>query len=512
MFAFLFFGFLSLYMLLWWNLPGIPFQDLPNHVTRAYIIGELLSSAQFSELFSLNLRPTPYILGDLLLALITRFTVLERAAATWVAISFLLFPVSLGAYLKTRNMLGKKAQIVVLLSIYLATNWFFLTGYLNFCLAVSLVFLTLAVWEKLYTERRETSLGTWYTIFIVLVLGTYLMHFGPFVFLGLILAVTLVVRQARKPQALRFWILTFLPMGVLLLTRIFFAEGNTNYLKAWDFRPISEKVLGLGSMVIRFNYLFDLTLFAFFIILLLSPGMLKKRSPLSQEEQAYAMETGLISLALLVAYLILPMGVGTLFDVDERALPFVIVYGTLFLSALSQNKNVVTEDSTGSVQRCSLCLVSILLFLNFTYLGAHLRPLASRLVTYRSGLGALPRGKAVLPVATWPATGRVQVGLHDAAIYTASAHGITPYIFNSRRGEPVTYFHYRQELYAPYIFWYLRKRNVDWSRIVRDYDYLAITNPHRKERLESKLLRRVSSNRAVTIYEVLDGPASRQVE
>src|SRR5690349_2187951 len=45
---------------------SFPFQDFPNHLTRAAIIADLLfhHGATFGQLFDFRFMPVPYILGD----------------------------------------------------------------------------------------------------------------------------------------------------------------------------------------------------------------------------------------------------------------------------------------------------------------------------------------------------------------------------------------------------------------------------------------------------------------
>ena len=51
------------------SLAGLPFQDVPNHVARAVVIGDLLfdGGRRFGAHFTFDWQLVPYILGDLLL-------------------------------------------------------------------------------------------------------------------------------------------------------------------------------------------------------------------------------------------------------------------------------------------------------------------------------------------------------------------------------------------------------------------------------------------------------------
>src|SRR4051812_9158735 len=58
----------------WFALPTLPLQDLPNHAARGLVMADLLfhHGREFGDRFELHLEPQPYLLGDLLLSVLTQ--------------------------------------------------------------------------------------------------------------------------------------------------------------------------------------------------------------------------------------------------------------------------------------------------------------------------------------------------------------------------------------------------------------------------------------------------------
>src|SRR2546430_8511100 len=58
------------YIIVFARFTMFPFQDFPNHLTRAKVLADLLfhHGATFGPMFEFRFMPVPYILGDLMLA------------------------------------------------------------------------------------------------------------------------------------------------------------------------------------------------------------------------------------------------------------------------------------------------------------------------------------------------------------------------------------------------------------------------------------------------------------
>src|SRR5262249_24875695 len=110
--------------------------------------------------------------------------------------------------------------LMLLLSLYLATDWFFLMGFLNFRAGVAMLIATLGLVEIL---RREWS---WllFTLYVAAVVLDYLMHLSPVFFLVAALGVTALMRLKLRTTTLRAETLLFIPVLAVLMWH--FTVGN----------------------------------------------------------------------------------------------------------------------------------------------------------------------------------------------------------------------------------------------------------------------------------------------
>jgi len=496
------------------SLHGLPFLDLPNHATRSWIIGELLWGERFQELFAVDLLFTPYILGDLILAHLYRLFSLETGALVYLSGCFLSLPLGLTFYQRSRGIAPALSSVMLCLAAFLATNWYFLASYTNYSLSLGLVFFTLGSWERLVRRPGEKS-WRWALLFCLGTTLTYLAHLSGLLFLCLLLGGSITVRLLSRRLPLLQACLTIAPFVALWTIHLSRETSQADLNEAWLYRTPYNKLLAFGSMFFRFNLAIDSVLVLLFIALLILalhagrdtkqrfsqqylPNSFRPaswwRSFQSSDSAVETIELILLVLGLTTLFLILPVGMAAAYDIDGRALPFLFSY--LILLVFQQVK---FPDRALPSLRAGAFLLALG---NLVYLGWYLEKHNHRLVAFNQLLASIPRGASVLPVATAPDEGRIQTGLHNGALYSAVGEGLTPYIFSSAHGQPVTYFHYRRFPQAPLIFWYLRKLPVNWPQIAGDYQFLVIAKPFDRSRLELPGLEVLAENESGTVFAI----------
>src|SRR5271170_5459036 len=124
---------LFIYALFTVSLGNGPLQDLPNHLTRAHIIGDLLfnQGAVYGKYFSVDPTFTPYFAGDFILSLLDKWFGTEGASRLWITASVLVLPWSVWFALRSLRASPMGAVTGAILSIYVSTDWFFTMGFLN---------------------------------------------------------------------------------------------------------------------------------------------------------------------------------------------------------------------------------------------------------------------------------------------------------------------------------------------------------------------------------------------
>ncbi len=460
------------YLLLWFSFSSYPFLDLPNHLSRAYIISELLTAVDspFQKMFYLEPSWSTYILGDILLTPLVLLFGMKAASALWISLSFFLLPISLFYYLKERNLSRELLFCGVLFVFYLSSNWFFLSGFFNYSIGVGMVFFILCLWEKLFKE--ENMLSWLFFIYSTTIAFTYLMHLAAFFFAGVIVAISSVYRLSRVnlgKQIARtvFW---GVPFALVILLHFLLGNGEGQFeMEHLMFRDPVNKLLAVSSMFYRFSLPIDITMLAIFLISLgyyIFKNLRIVKEPL------------LITGVIFLIYLVLPVAIPQGYDVDNRALPF------LFLFVLISGCVAMGVNRKASVR---LFVISfILASTNLVYLGKELHQQDKELVSITEAIKSIPKGKIVLPVATKEDVGRIQTSLHAGSLYTSLREGYTPYLFSRSIMFPQTYFVYFERLYAPTIFWYQRKEDntVRWNKISELYDFLLVTKPYKLSRFK----------------------------
>ena len=514
---------IGLYIIFWCNLRTLPFLDFPNHLTRCYVISKLLSDPipHFQKFFSFNFTFTPYILGDLLLSSLVLFTSLDFAAVLWPVVCFLSLPVALTFYLRELRFEREQITLAQLFSLYLSSNWFFLSGFFNYQLGVSLVFIAIAFWERIMANfsplHSEAARGRFrymnYGIFVLSVTSVYLMHLAAFFFLCLILVVNAGFYMWKRERFVKVALLSLIPLivigGIFILIAIAYSPGFGSGRNIMTFRSPLSKLTAIGTMFVRFNYTIDITLFIAFIILVIGPVIMNRIGYFQMKKETRTKQHLLFVIALVVIYAALPVSSSGAYDVDNRALPFIFIF-LLFVglgagATLGEDKKAQESfylNSKGFCLRKVYFISTVLLTLaNLSYLVVNLTPYENKLKEYKQAILATPENKVVLPVATWKADGRIEVDLHFGALYTALRGGITPYLFSSDSNSPHTYFYYQQRLYAPSIFWYKRKDDVvDWSRVQDTYDYIITTKPLDMGQIGIPTIVEIFSNNSASVY------------
>jgi len=117
---------------------------------------------------------------------------------------------------------------------------------------------------------------------------------------------------------------------------------------------------------------------------------------------------------------------------------------------------------------------------HFAYLARHFIAEQNWVTQYRDVIAAIPEHGRVLPVYTRGGEGAVVPFLHVSGYISTDRAGIEPYVFAGDNGNPMKYFRYNRRPYDPPEVWYgdIPRDPIDWGRVAREYDYLAVTKPY----------------------------------
>src|SRR3990172_8868817 len=213
------------YAALLWSLDGLPYEDFPNHLSRAVVVADLLFHAgqRFRDLFTFKLALNPYILGDLALASMVEVLGPYAAGRLWMVLVAASLPLSLMVYLRATGHSAYGILVAGMVGLYLGTDWFFVNGFTGFRLAVAATILTSAAW----TVYLRTGSGWVYLGYLAVLIAGYLTHFSALIFsaaaVGTISAVALRSGRAPPPRLL----LGALPFVVLFGWHLLFVAAES---------------------------------------------------------------------------------------------------------------------------------------------------------------------------------------------------------------------------------------------------------------------------------------------
>ncbi len=465
--------------LLTWLSP-LALQDFPNHLARVRVLADILfeHGARFGSSFELHLVPIPYVLGDLVLATATHWLGVKGAAIFWSLLSFASLPCALSYYLGATRLRPESKALLVLLSLYLSTDWFFLVGFLEFRLGVALTFVILGLAERLRSRPSAARL----LLYTIVLSAGYLTHLTTLVFVSALSGMTALLRLVRRRTRLSLELAILLPCAALLLWHFGFTgayrQPDDLVENPYVWGTVAEKLSRIIAEFQRYKVRPDLLMLVCLAIAVACyVGRLRWRDLRNSDGFEFLVLAG----AMLAVYCILPAGYSEAYYVDVRALPFVSLY--LLLALLSATPG---EDAkpTG-MQTLGLILAVVVVAGNMAYLGAHMYRQKQWLDQYRSVVGQIPRGAYVLPVYTHAPEGTVVPFLHAFAFASIDRDAVVPYLQTGDTGNPQKYLRYRQRPFAPDPLWYgnLPPSPVDWQRVACVYRFLLVTKPFNPARL-----------------------------
>lgn len=500
------------YLVFFVQLTSLPLEDYPNHVARGLVLSDLLfhHGARFGHEFSVAPMLVPYILPDLILA--TAIELFGTAGGTgfFTVLVLLSLPCALLFYLYVNRLARQARPFVVLLGLYLSTDWFFLTGFMAFRLAIAALIVSLALADLL---RRRGSVAIFAGYSCVL-LCSYLIHLSWLVFFAIALGISGAARwwfasPSARRDILRREIGLYAPMiallawhfGVMQIVRPQGAGLPPEFEPEW--RSFSLKFYSLlmpfrgfgGRMAEAMIFLLGMCM-VWPIRHVLRSGAWKK---------PVVLERLVIAGAFVVVYAALPRQLEFASFIDIRALPFIALFVILAVLHLPPEGSQGEEFCALSV----LALVTLLTIGNLAYLMLHVGQGNVWMARYRGVVQSVPERASVLPVYSLPMVTSMPF-VHAASFVVLDRGGITPYLFGGDDGDPMLYFRYRNRPYEPKGNWYdaERLRNLaarmravglplnsqlvrtdgrtpwyektaapQWQRVACDYEFILVTMP-----------------------------------
>jgi hypothetical protein len=448
-----------------------PYTDPTNHLARY----ELIARVWFGEApgyVVMHWVPTSYIAGDIVGALSVHFL---GAVATLRLIDFAsLVLLPLGMYgLLLHAAPAQRGWALV--GVLFGFSSHLLFGYLNYALAVGLVFCWLALW---YPRRANAS----WTARILLGIGAmllFLVHLtAPLMALVVIFTdwgLSVIGEDTLLPP--REWKLvnSRLPTILIVLVSVAIVWAGASYSSWNDIGPAGEYIFRPpGNKLIAFmSPFYSVSIVAAAAI---SLGWLASLlAMLYARRGRYKLDSlSASAIIMFVLYLLFPKSIPGAGAVDIRWL-----WGGYLLLFCARQRGPEPEPRMLLLVPFAACL------LHTAIIGYTARKIDRDLDRYQAALAHVPPGTNLLPLGDGVKYyGRVQVMRHFVLWHTINAHGRAPGLFNYKDASDqdplnhhLAHFIEPTHLYLADSEWGEPDNMPDlpWARINSEYDYILQT-------------------------------------
>lgn len=445
------------YLALIARLTSFPFEDFPDHLARARVLEDLLfhHGARWGEVFAFHWQLVPYLLHDLLLTSLIAAFGTTAGGIVFLELTVLALPAALLYYMHVNRLAPQARPLVVLVSLYLATDWFFLVGFAAFRFAIPLIILCIALADAL----RERWSPARYVAYLAAVFAGYLDHLTVIAFMAATLTISASVRLffgrgfVRQELRLLLPVLMLLALYLGVLAGPHHAASPGVYALHWG--TVSQKLHGLEDEFFRYGGRTTRPMILLLAFILLWPV---RRELVSRRLlEPAVLEQIALAVTFLGIYVVLPETYSGAAYVDVRALPMIVLFVLFTVLRLATARLRAGEFAGAPALAAAVVLAAV----NLAYVGWHLEKDNAWAQGYRAVVARVPRGSLVLPIYTYPKSTILPLE-HTSAFVLLDRQGLIPYLFAGNRGDPMSYFSFRKRLYAPVEQWY-RLQQI-WSR------------------------------------------------
>ena len=461
-------------------LSPLTLQDYPAHLANAVTLADLIfhGGAHFGELFRFHFLFVPYFLGDFALALLVDSLGLQIGGALWIAIIVLSLPCALLFFMRVTGVAAERRALVFILGLYLATDWFFLMGFVSFRLGLAVTIVDLALLTRL---RNRWSAGS-FILYSALVVVGYLTHLTTIAFLGAAAGVSGLLRLWRRTSSIRTEALLLAPIAVLCAwhfgVAVHYTLPSDLAANPYTWGTLYDKLIRLDTEFIRFHSPSDLLMLeALIACVVVGAGRVRMRDL----REPAVVEMFVLAMTFVAMYVALPIGYPEVWYVDVRPLALMSLCVILAWANLPAARPWLRAPSAALATVLATALVAS----NLVYLTRHLNREQTWLRQYRAIVAAIPVGAHVLPVYTQGSEGHINPYAHANSFIAIDRGGLMPYAFTADTANPEKYLRYVHKPYRPGETWYVDRRgdSVDWRSVASDYNYVLATKPFEAKRI-----------------------------
>jgi hypothetical protein len=421
-----------------WTVRYPPILDYPNHLANAFVLAHLKDSAyHFGQFYRADWNTYPYLTMDTILLGWQQIISIGLAGRVLLSLCVLSVPAATWFFIRRANP-GEES--LALWSLLVSNNiYFFLYGFVNLQLSLSLCLLVLGLWLD-YLERHRWALW-WLLLFLSTAL--YFTHLMGFAIAAVVMTCYVLCARRRLRELLSTWLL-FVP-GIVFYAYAMWGLGPRGALQ---FRTVTNKAVGLAAVMAGCSPAID------FFTLLAMAACLAWVVAGNRGCKWNPGWWGTVG-ALFLLYWLLPGAYGPATNVDKRLLPFIFVIALAGVKVGPKGKSLAT--------------VAVILFLIRTAaLERHFRSIQPHLTELSQSFSVIPEGTRVLPLVDW-AEGSPLPERHFWAYGVIERGWVSPCLFHD---PGVHLFALRLQSHDPCGQAITPSSHLDWERVQTGFDYV----------------------------------------
>jgi hypothetical protein len=224
----------------------VPLVDYPSHLARAYVLAHYQSVPLYQKNYLRTHEILPNLAVDLVMLTLLKFLGLKAASRVFLSGMVLLF--AAGCQLLGQAVTGHSSKRAVLCC-FLVYNSMLFFGFVNYVIGLGMFCLSLALWLR----WRNCWTGARYGLMALLVLFTYLAHLTAYAFLGTAFFVIGIFDYQRS----RNWRGVLSSLALLIPEAILFLVFRHSHTGGASWGTLTQKLTGLFSLLLTYNYRFD---------------------------------------------------------------------------------------------------------------------------------------------------------------------------------------------------------------------------------------------------------------
>jgi hypothetical protein len=457
-----------------WTVAFPPLLDYPNHLARAFVLAHLNDTHfSFREFYRSDWGAYPYLGMDASLAVLGRIFPIETAGRVYLSLCALALPGAAWFFLSEAQPLGADGGF--LWALLIAYNVFFLEGFLNFDLSISVGLVALGLWLR---WLANPSRGRWIAALLAFT-ALYFTHLLGFGLVGLILVAYLAL--SRSPFLYWLW------SGALALPGMAFYLHSSRVglgVNQIVFHGLQDKIDSLVMILHGYWPWLDWVSLVALAVWFVAAWW---RNPEFRWDKKWIA----IAAFLFALFWAIPWTWGEGSDLDIRVLPF------LFVAILA----------TARVGRRGKILAAIPLLLfgaRTVSVTRHFREAQPALEGLARSFDQVPRDALVLPIVEGDEDPIERPFTHFWAYGVIRRGWFSPYLMDAPGETPMRIIH---DSYTPDGFWDLAYDEApDWLQVRSDYDYVWAYDVPKFSTPLATIGERIYASGALEVYRIRKSP------